>query len=110
MHQEPPQVLHRYQISYTIAIFCLSLSVARLLNMSNKTNIDVRRFTGGTCEIEPVEDEPGRFWVKVRFDAQGGAGVQFEVWEDEMHMLEKDIASNFAHAQLVTLHLPAPTK
>jgi hypothetical protein len=35
----------------------------------------IREFQGGICEIEKLPDEPGRNWVKVRFDAQGGRRV-----------------------------------
>ena len=48
------------------------------------------------CEIERLLDEPGRNWDKGRFDAQGAGGSQFEVWKDELPLLEKDINQNFS--------------
>ena len=56
----------------------------------------IREFQGGICEIEKLPDEPGRNWVKVRFDAQSGGGCQFEVWDDEMPQLEQDIEQDFS--------------
>jgi len=66
------------------------------VNMKNANETTIRHFQGGICEIEKLPDEPGRNWVKVRFDAQGGGGCQFEVWDDEMPQLERDIQENFS--------------
>ena len=79
--------------------------------MATKKESVVRKFHGGTCEIEPVKDEPGRFWVKVRFDAKDGAGFQFEVWQDEMDKLEESIRVNFeGGSHIQGLPLAAPEK
>jgi hypothetical protein len=77
----------------------------------NKTTVTakpatIRKFVGGTCEITPAKDS-GNNWVKVRFDAQAGAGFQFECWNDEMHLLEADIERNFVNAKIVGLPLAA---
>lgn len=70
----------------------------------------IQPFQGGTCEIETCKGEPGRYWIKVRFDAQGGAGIQFEAWKDELHLLAKDINTNFEHCEVSYMPLKASDK
>ena len=79
------------------------------MNTAGKTTT-IREFRGGICEIEKLPDEPGRNWVKVRFDAQGGGCWQSEAWDDEMPQLEGDIQGNFSDiSNIVGLPL-APLK